>query len=169
MLQPMASFRCGYTCKSSLSRRMPSSKWNPAGQEMVERRRRVLIGEFRDEIYADLEVLFRNQRYDVGRAEYGLAMTAQVQNEVPNLIVLNDRFPDQSGWLVAAKLHMLKSTFQVWLYTNNLPADILIKQEMCQIDEVLAYGGGLSRLHNQILDLLSPSLTTFSNTRPTSE
>lgn len=163
MIQYIAGFSCAYSEKSSASFGIQTSTCKPSHRPVAKMRSRVLIGEFRDEVFADLAALFESQGFGVTRAHCGIAMTSQVQKSCPDLVVLSERFPDQSGWLVAAKLQMCRTPPRVWLYASRLPARVHVQQEVCRIDEVLAYGGILSRLRHQVLELIGSSFTAFNN------
>ncbi|MDA8744386.1 hypothetical protein N9N28_07130 [Rubripirellula amarantea] len=121
----------------------------------VGAKRRVLVGEFRDEVFADLEGLFAKLGYDVSRATFGGMVSSMVHDLRPNLVLVNERFADQSGWLVASKLQMFTIPPKVWLYACQLPSQVNIQKSVCGIEEVLSYRGILSLLHRQILDRIA--------------
>lgn len=117
-----------------------------AGQESVGLSRRVLIAEFRDEVFADLKRLFEDYECEVARAESGADVGEQVKQFVPDLLVVNENMPDESGWLITCKLRLSKHRQPVWLYAARTPRLHADWKEFCGVDEILAYGGVLSRL-----------------------
>ena len=89
-----------YRATSIVTRRSAST----SVQQLVQSPRRVLIVEFRDEVYADLKSALEEYGCLVTRAMTGASVAAQVRLFTPDLTLVNESMPDESGWLIACKL-----------------------------------------------------------------
>lgn len=133
--------------KTTVSRRPASAG---AGRESVGLSLRVLIVEFRDEVFDDLKHLFEDYGCEVARAGFGAEVGVQVKQFVPDLVVVNESMPDESGWLITCKLRLTKHRQRVWLYAARTPRLHADWKEVCGVDEILAYGGVLNRLNLRV-------------------
>ena len=122
------------------------------GRESTVPLRRALIVEFRDEVFAHLKSLLEDCGYEVARAASGAAVAAQVNRFAPDLMVVNEGMPDENGWLIICKLRLTQFRQPVWLYAASAPRANL--KEFCRVDEVIAYGGVLSRLVSLVRERL---------------
>lgn len=148
MLGSLVKLRCcdAYLCsslKTTVSRRPATAG---AGRQSVSLCRRVLIVEFRDEVFAHLKQLFESYGCEVARAGTGAEVGVQVKQFAPGLIVVNESMPDESGWLITCKLRLTNHRQRVWLYAARTPRLDADWKEVCGVDQILAYGGVLSRL-----------------------
>jgi hypothetical protein len=80
------------------------------------------------------------------RAEFGTAVAATVIRLSPDLVLVNETLPDESGWLVAANLQVMRFQRPVWLYAVRRPQPLTPWTEFSGISQVIDYGGVLSRL-----------------------
>lgn len=121
--------------------------------QFVESPCRVLIVEFRDEVYADLRSVFEDYGCEVMRASNGASVAARVRRFTPNLALVNESMPDESGWLIAGKLRLTRRE-PVWLYTDRKP-DVGDDWKGCiGVDEILVYGGVVSQLRLRVRERL---------------
>lgn len=116
---------------------------------------RVLIVEFRDEVFAALKSLLEENRCQVGRAVSGRDVATEVKRFAPDLVLVNEGMPGESGWLITCKLRLVQFHAPVWLYAGRKPRPHADWKELCGVDEVLAYGGVLRRLDARIRERLS--------------
>ena len=110
------------------------------------RRPRVLLVEFRDEVYAALRVVLIEEGCEVVRAELGAAVTSALVRFSPDLVLINESMPDESGWLIACKLQFGRRRQPVWLYAARTSPSLAAWAETCQVARVIDYGGVLMRL-----------------------
>lgn len=118
--------------------------------QQLRRRPRVLVVEFRDEVFAALQAALEEQHCEVQRAEFGAAAGAALARFLPDLALVNESLPDESGWLVACKATFLRRGRPVWLYAARLAPSNSAWREICGIARVIAYGGVLSQLLEQL-------------------
>lgn len=135
-------------------------------RKSVELVRRVLIVEFRDEVFADLKSVLEDHGCEVVRAVSGAEVAAQAKRLVPDLFLVNESMPDESGWLITRKLRLTRLYQPVWLYTARVPQVHADWKESSGVDEILVYGGGLSRLGLQVRGRLKSWLELSSADRP---
>jgi CheY-like chemotaxis protein len=109
-------------------------------------KRRVLVVEFRDEVYACLKTLLQESGLEVERAERGDAVAECARRFAPDLILVNEDMPDESGWLIACKLRLGARRCPAWLYTSRLPRCHRDWRQFAGVAEVIDYGGVLLRL-----------------------
>lgn len=83
--------------------------------------RRVLIVEFRDEVFAVLKRLFEDFGVRVDRAEREADVPLQVQQKRPNLVLISGTMPEESAWLISAKVRMQSPACSTWLYVPHIP------------------------------------------------
>lgn len=113
-------------------------------------RRRVLIVEFRDEVYAALKSMLEKRGFDVERADCGPQVGMMVRRFAPDLILVNEDMPHEDGWLIAAKLQFGPLRQSVWLYAVRLPRCLAERKEVCGVDRVVTYGGVLARIVDRL-------------------
>lgn len=112
--------------------------------------RRILVGEYRDEIFAALEASLEEVGCEVTRAVNGSAVAHQCRRISPDLLLINERLTDQSGWLTTAKLRLSRCCPPTWLYVARRPPRLDDWQDICGVQEVIEYGGVLWQLAAQI-------------------
>jgi DNA-binding response OmpR family regulator len=118
----------------------------------------VLVVEFRDEVFAELWSVLESHGCVVSRAISGASVAAQVKKFSPDLLLVNESMPDESGWLIACKLRLAKRRQPIWLYAVQKPQDHLNWKECCGVDEIFAYGGVLSQLAQQVSQRMESKL-----------
>jgi len=106
----------------------------------------VLIVEYRDEVYAVLEGLLEEHGFDVERAESGESATRSLSRFTLDLVLINEDMPDETGWLITCKLRLTRHEQPVWLYAARQPLMKADWKEFSGVDEVIEYGGVLTRL-----------------------
>ncbi len=126
-------------------------------------RSHVLVIEFRNEIFTRLKSLIEDQGCEVSRARTGVDVAAQAERVAPDLMIVNEHMPDESGWLITCKLRLTHVRYPVWLYTARSP-EVLAdwKEYYCGVDEVIAYGGDFARVASQIRQSLHDRLLGHS-------
>lgn len=113
-------------CRGSLSRsefgatvaRLRHSA--PQASQRLHRAPRVLVVEFRDEVFAALLAALRDQDCEVQRAESGAAAGAALARFLPDLVLVNESLPDESGWLIACKARFWPRRRPGWFYAARL-------------------------------------------------
>lgn len=110
------------------------------------KRRRVLIVEFRDEVFAVLKALFEEHRYQVKRAVSGGGVATEVKRFAPDLVLVNEAMPYENGWLITCKLRLTQFHAPVWLYAPRQSRPRTAWKKLSGADEVIAYGGVIGRL-----------------------
>ena len=107
---------------------------------------RVLIIEYRDDHYVDLKELFESYGCQVSRAASSDVVSAEARIFSPDLILVCERMPGESGCLIACKLRFGRLKQPIWLYTATGQHDCTDWQEWSGINEVFFYAGRLGRL-----------------------
>ena len=156
MFESLAQLRCcdAYlrSVATNVTHRFAASA---AGPRSVETSRRVLIVEFSDEVFADLKCLLEDHGWEVARAASGAAVAACMRRFAPQLLLVNESMPDESGWLITCKLRLLGQRQPVWLYAVRKPQVDVDWKEFCGVDKVLTYGGALRRLRLRVRESLA--------------
>jgi CheY-like chemotaxis protein len=73
----------------------------------------------------------------------------------PSLVLANVDLPDQSGWLLTAKLRFVDADVPVWLYLSRSSPHQTRAAECLAVDELLDYGGDLLGLSDVIVTLMA--------------
>ena len=107
---------------------------------------RVLIVEYRDDHYVDLRELFESYGCQVSRAASSDVVSAEARIFSPDLILVCERMPGESGCLIACKLRFGRLKQPIWLYTATGQHDCTDWQELSGINDVFFYAGRLGRL-----------------------
>lgn len=169
MFGSLAKLRCcdAYlrSAVTSVNRR---SAWAPKEQP-VESSRRVLVVEFRDEVFAELKSVFEEHGCEVARAASGASVAAQVKQFAPGLLLVNESMPDESGWLITCKLRLTRQRLPIWLYAVRKPHPFADWKESIGVDEILAYGGVVSRLRLRVRERLERWLRVSAEYLPGAE
>jgi CheY-like chemotaxis protein len=128
-------------------------------------KRRVLVVEFRDEVYAGLKTMLQDSGLEVERAERGSAVAACARRFAPDLILVNEDMPDESGWLIACKLRLGAKRCPAWIYAPRLPRCHREWQQFAGVSEVIVYDGVLLRLTVELRARLRPWLAAMQHPR----
>lgn len=112
--------------------------------------KRVLIVEFRDEVYASLKGCLEEAGYLVERVVKASEVTPSIIRFAPNLLLINEAFPDESCWLITKKLRLGGRRVPVWVYAARRSPCWDAWKRFSDIDEVIEYGGDLLRLITKI-------------------
>ena len=113
-------------------------------------RRRVLIVEFRDEVFVALKSMLEECGFDVERADCGPQVGTMLRRFAPDVVLVNEDMPHEDGWLIAAKLQFGPLRQSVWLYAVRLPRCLAQRKEVCGVDRVVTYDGVLARLIDRL-------------------
>jgi len=108
--------------------------------------RRVLIVEFRDEVFASLKTLFESFGVHVIRVECAADTSNTASRTRPDLVLISGSMPQESAWLISAKLHMQSPECLTWLYMPKLPYAQDHWRKFSGASTVIEYQGVLSRL-----------------------
>lgn len=108
--------------------------------------RRVLIVEFRDEVFAALKSLFEAFGVRVDRAEREADVPPQVQQKRPDLVLISGTMPDESAWLISAKVRMQSPACATWLYMPRIPPARSHWMEFASAAAIIEYDGVVSTL-----------------------
>jgi response regulator RpfG family c-di-GMP phosphodiesterase len=117
-------------------------------------RPRVLIIEFRDEIYACLKSLFEDYGFKVYRSETDIDVSGLMKSISPDLIIVNEKMQYETGWLIASKMKFGPHKKPVCLYTVRDPKVNQKCMELTGVDRVMEYGGILDLLLQQFQQFL---------------
>jgi hypothetical protein len=115
----------------------------------------VLLVEHRDEVYARLAADLAEAGFKVGRARTAREAMQFYARSKHALVVANLDLPDQSGWLLAGKLHFIQEGVRMWLYEPRKTATDVSMAKFLRVDELLEYGGNLIGLSDAILDCVA--------------
>jgi len=138
---------CDAYLRSVASTSVPrSQKSNSFRHPSTRLRPRVLVIEFRDEVYSGLKSLLEEHGFEVERAALGATVAHTFNQFAPDLVLVNEDMPYESGWLITCKLRLMRHRQPVWLYTVRQPRLQADWKEFSGVDEVIEYGGVLIRL-----------------------
>jgi hypothetical protein len=115
----------------------------------------VIVVEFRDEVFASIDLLFRRYRLVAYRAKSTSELAGVMVRHQAELVVLNATQPDESAWLTAAKLRIIDAYRSVWVYTPGRPNALDEWLSMVGTDDVIVYGGVLQSLLDSLQIRLS--------------
>ncbi len=108
--------------------------------------RHVLIVEFRDEIYASLSRVLEDEGLAVSRAEKASEVAAMSSGTSRDIVLINEAMPDESGWLISAKLRLSNTPRRLWMYTAKKLYCLQDWQELAGVEHAFCYEGDLLRL-----------------------
>lgn len=129
------------SCPGESTSDMPEQLWF---------RPRVLVIEFRDEVYAGIKSVLEDHDCLVARAEFGATVAGTLARFKPSLVLINESLPDESGWLAAAKIRVMGYQQPMWLYTVRRPQPPATWMQFSGVSEVIDYGGVLFRLIDHV-------------------
>ncbi len=124
------------------------------------RRPSVLVVEFCDAEYARLKAQLEDYGFQTGRAVSGAAVASSFSRLGPDLVLLNADMPDESGWLITAKLRIAGHQAPVWLYAQREPPSQAVWQLVSGVNEVIVYDGSPVALASLVRSQLQEWLKT---------
>ena len=98
----------------------------------------VLLVEHRDEVYARLAADLADADLEVTRATTAFQALAVYARRPYDLVVANLDLPDQSGWLLAAKLHFIHASVNIWLYEPRKTPCHVSMAKFLRVDAILS-------------------------------
>jgi DNA-binding response OmpR family regulator len=114
----------------------------------------MLVAEHRDEVFARLAADLRAAGARVERAVSAAEATRRYARRPADLLLCNVDLPDQSSWLLTAKLRLSCPDVRVWVYTPRSSATHVALARFVQAEELIDYGGDLWRLSAELRDRL---------------
>lgn len=113
-------------------------------------RPRVLIIESRDDVYSRLRPVLEEADFEIERRDVGAMVTSTIECFEPDLILVSEDMPDESGWLIVCKLRQSRHHQPVWMYAARRPHLQADWKDVYGVDQVIEYGGMLVCLVQQI-------------------
>ncbi len=117
--------------------------------------RRVLVVEFRDEVFSRLSADLEAAGMEVERASSAAEASRRYARRPADLLVVEVDLPDETGWLLASKLRLAEPEVRIWVYTPWSSAVEVALANFVGVDELINYGGDLWRLRDELLDRLA--------------
>ena len=111
---------------------------------------RILLAEYRDEVFARLEADLRKMGHSVFRVTQSAELRGSYGHLTPDLVLCHHELSGGSGWMAAAVLQMCYPTARVWLYSPWKSAYDPTWVKMSGIDSVIYYRGDLFRLAQEV-------------------
>lgn len=105
-----------------------------------------LVVEFRDEVFVEIRARLQDLGWKVIRAEQASDVAACMNHDDPQLILINESMPDESGCLIANKMRLNHCLPIVWLYSAQPKAVARRYGKFCGVDKVLNYDGVVQHL-----------------------
>lgn len=130
------------------------------------RLQRVLILEYRDDVFSSLESLFNSNGVRVTRAESATALAERAVGFGADLIVINADSPGESGWLMCAKIRLQRQQQSLWIYAANGLQCPEKWADLSGANQIIVHGGVLADLNAEIQVRLenSPLSLTLEDT-----
>ena len=122
----------------------------------------VLLIEHRDEVFARLATDLQSFGCVVDRATTVTEAVNYCCHQKRALIFCHRDFSEESGWLIASKLHFLAPLAKIWLYASALGVFDEIGAKYSGIEDLLYYKGDISGLSMQLSALLWNRYTTLA-------
>ncbi len=120
----------------------------------------VVLVEHCDEVFDRLKHGFTTAGFRVTRARNSAEAVKCYVSEPANLLVVNADVPEESVWLLAAKLRLTHPTARIWVYTRQLTTLDVAAANLLAIEELIEYQGALAQLESKVLDRLRVSTDT---------
>jgi len=114
--------------------------------------RTVLLVEYRDEVFARLADDLAATGMWVERACNTAEAFRWIAGRSPDLVIANLHMPNNSGWLLAAKLRLFQPTARIWLYApqpRSFEYDYALARFL-GVAELIHYQGDLFRLAEEV-------------------
>lgn len=125
-----------------------------AGKRVAESRRhptrRAILVEYRDEVAARLMADFSTRDRETERVSWPRQLARLRVCRNATLIVINGDQPFEGGWLFPCKLRVACPEAHIWLYRAELRREDGLAQTICPVDEMIAYGGDLLYLSQEM-------------------
>jgi DNA-binding response OmpR family regulator len=110
----------------------------------------VLVVEHRDEVFARLAADLCAVGVGVKRAVSAAQALRRYARRSADLVLCHVDLPDQSSWLLTAKLRLSCPAARVWVYTPRSSAAHTALARFVQAEELIEYGGDLWRLSAEL-------------------
>ena len=137
--------------------RVPADLSNDSLAEQC--RLRVVLVEHRGAESAALKTVLARGGCEVKCAASSEAVFVAASRFAPTLIIINADMPDQSGWLIAAKLRLGNYREQMWLYVSQQPCATANWKEFAGVDKVIKHDAlftqFLQTVEQEIADLMA--------------
>ncbi len=126
--------------------------------------RAVLLVEYRDEVFARLECDLAAMGVWVERASNAAEASQRFAHCPPDLMIVNVDMPDESGWLLAGKLRLVRPTARVWLYSPRSSGFDHGLAHFLGVSQLIHYEGDLLCLAEEIRYLIRLGLRGYPET-----
>lgn len=145
------------TSISDSSRELGDSRPSPQEKAQCDREPLpvILLVEQRDEVFARIASDMAEFGMRVIRAKSASEALNLCGSRKPVLVVANVDLPDQSGWLMAAKVRFIDRHTPIWLYQTQSSDYDLGMVNFLNVEELLDYHGDLFGLSETITDLMT--------------
>lgn len=117
----------------------------------LRRIKRVLLVEYRDEVFARLSTDLGEAGLQVERVCTGHGVRRRFARHRPELVIANMDTPDESGWLMVSKLRLEAPATRIWLYAPRCPSPADQHFARFLAVELVQYSGDLFFLAAEIL------------------
>lgn len=122
-----------------------ATDWNTETRNLTAVHR-VLVVEYRDEVYAALRGVLTDAGLCVRRVDKADEAENFAEQFAPDLVLINDAMPRSNGWLVARRMKRQSPRREVWLYGARWRAEHAEWKGLLGVDEVIEYAGDLLSL-----------------------
>ena len=119
--------------------------------------RTVLLVESRDDVFNRLAAVFVTAGLRVARAKSSSEAIRRYVRNPACLLVVNADQPDQSAWLLAAKLRLTHPVACIWVYSRHPSTSDVEVANFLMIDELIDYKDDVSCLVDEVLHRLFDS------------
>ena len=126
---------------------------------------RILLVEHRDEVFVRLAADMAEKGRRVIRATTAYEAVKHYAKQPFTLVIANLDLPDQSGWLLAAKLHLVDPTAAIWLYEPAWSNRHAAMAKFLRVDALFAHGGDLLGLADTVAARLAERFEDRKSTR----
>ena len=120
----------------------------------------VVLVEHRDGVFDHLRLGFTTAGFSVTRAKNSAEAVKYFVSETASLLVVNADVPEESPWLLAAKLRLTHPMARIWVYTRQLSTLDLAAANLLAIEELMEHHGKPVQLESKLLDRLGVSTNT---------
>lgn len=120
----------------------------------------IAVVEHRDEVFARLWGDLRRAGCAIERfTTAGVALQRYRRHRFA-LVLASERLPDQSGWLLAAKLTAFDRQCRIWVYESGSSQGAHSLGALVKAERVLYYAGNVWNLSDQVQRLMSVASRT---------
>jgi len=117
-------------------------------------------------VYATLKTQLEDYGFETGRAVSGAAVASSFHRLAPDLVLLRADMPDESGWLITAKLRIAGHQQPVWLYAQRESPSQAIRQQVSGVNEVIVHDGSPTAFAGHVRSQLQEWLKTCDEPVP---